>query len=190
MRKQSTFRNASTVFPVKWHLWNEHRNSKLMMHDYPDLSGASDWLKQIGHAAWQVTGFARTLKDLENCSRCWKVLEFRCLTYNLSRTPMKRSKQITHVVEEPKKTDSRRFFALKESFKNGKSVLEKSMNFLFKKGYKPCNQKLYPDLGHDTSSVWNFCTHFSEGRGLQCKLPFVKFVGGGGIGKLNPTLNW
>ena len=32
-------------------------------------------------------------------------------------------------------------------------VLEKSMNFLFQKGYKPCNQKHYPDLGSDVVSM-------------------------------------
>ena len=31
------------------------------------------------------------------------------------------------------------------------------------------NQKYYPDLGSDTSSVWNFCAHFSDAvsRGSQ-----------------------
>ena len=147
MRKQSTFRNASTVFPVKWHLWNEHRNSKLMMHDYPDLSGASDWLKQIGHVAWQVTGFARTLKDLENCSRCWKVLEFRCLTYNLSRTPTKRSKQITHVVEEPKKTDSRRFFALNGVLQKWEKCPWKVHEFFVQKGVQTLQSEALPRFG-------------------------------------------
>ena len=52
--------------------------------------------------------------------------------------------EIAHVVEELKKIDSRLFFHWMESLK----VLEKSLKFLFKKGYKPWISK-----GH----LWNNC---------------------------------
>ena len=51
--------------------------------------------------------------------------------------------KITHVVEEVKKTieDSRPFFALNGVLRKmgnmALKVLEKSLNFLFKKGYEP-----------------------------------------------------
>ena len=136
----STVFSCSTGFPMKWHPRNEHRISKLMMHDHPDLSGASDWLKQICQAAWQITGFACTLKVLPwwNYSCC-------------GRTTKDRLKALFCTEWSPSKMG-----------KVFLKVLEKSMNFLFQKGYKPCNQKHYPDLGSDTSSVWNFCTHFSD----------------------------
>ena len=54
LRKQPTFHNATKGFPVKWRLRNEHRNSVLMMHRYPDLGSASDWLKQILPAVWPI----------------------------------------------------------------------------------------------------------------------------------------
>ena len=43
---------ATTGFLTKRRLWNERRNSTLMTCHYPDLDSASDWLKQISHAAW------------------------------------------------------------------------------------------------------------------------------------------
>ena len=62
-----------------------------------------------------------------------------------SRTPKKKEQtqkdlpdKITHVVEELKKTQSQgSFLHWMESLKNGKCVLEKSLNFLFKKGDEP-----------------------------------------------------
>ena len=36
----------TTVFSSKWRLRNEWRNSILMTRPYPDLGGASDWLKE------------------------------------------------------------------------------------------------------------------------------------------------
>ena len=51
LRKQSTFGDTTTGFPAKWRLRNERRNSLLMMHHYPDLGMASDWLNQIFFAA-------------------------------------------------------------------------------------------------------------------------------------------
>ena len=50
-RKQPTFGDATTGFPAKWRLRNEHRNSTLMTRHYPDLGSASYWLNQISHAA-------------------------------------------------------------------------------------------------------------------------------------------
>ena len=51
LRKQLIFREATTGFPAKWRLRNERRNSILMTRHYPDLSSASDWLKQISLVA-------------------------------------------------------------------------------------------------------------------------------------------
>ena len=45
MRKLPTFHYATDGIPAKWHLRNEHRNSIMMMCDYPDLGSASDWSK-------------------------------------------------------------------------------------------------------------------------------------------------
>ena len=47
------------VSPPKWRLRNEHRNSILMTHHYPDLGGASDWLSQISHAAQPIRSTTR-----------------------------------------------------------------------------------------------------------------------------------
>ena len=47
LRKQLTFYDPTTGFPVKWLLSKDFRNSILMMHHYPDLDSTSDWLKQI-----------------------------------------------------------------------------------------------------------------------------------------------
>ena len=43
LRKQPTFRDATTGFPAKWRLRNECRNSILMTRHYPDLGSASHW---------------------------------------------------------------------------------------------------------------------------------------------------
>ena len=43
LRKQPTFGDATTGFPVKCRLRNERRNSILMTCHYPDLGSASDW---------------------------------------------------------------------------------------------------------------------------------------------------
>ena len=51
LRKQPTFGKATTGFPAKWRLRNEHRNSILMTRHYPDLGSASDWLNQISQVA-------------------------------------------------------------------------------------------------------------------------------------------
>ena len=57
-----TFGNATTGFPAKWCLRNEHRNSILMMRHYPDLSSASDWLNQISH-------MARPIRSTDPCQK-------------------------------------------------------------------------------------------------------------------------
>ena len=54
-RKQPTFGDATTGFPVKWPLRNEGRNSILMRRHYPVLGSASDWLNQISHAARPIS---------------------------------------------------------------------------------------------------------------------------------------
>ena len=43
LKKQPSFRNATTGSPAKWRLKNERRNSILKMRHYPDLGNASDW---------------------------------------------------------------------------------------------------------------------------------------------------
>ena len=49
LRKQPTSGDATTGFPAKWHLRNEHRNSILMTRHYPDLGSASDWSCRVGN---------------------------------------------------------------------------------------------------------------------------------------------
>ena len=49
LRKQPTFGNTTTGLPAKWHLRNKHRNSILMMINYPDLISASDWSCRLGN---------------------------------------------------------------------------------------------------------------------------------------------
>ena len=51
LRKQPTFCDATNGSSAKERLRNERRNSILMTCHYPDLGSASDWLKQISHAA-------------------------------------------------------------------------------------------------------------------------------------------
>ena len=45
LTKQQTFWDATTGFPTKWCLRNEHKMSILMTHHYPDQGSASHWLK-------------------------------------------------------------------------------------------------------------------------------------------------
>ena len=54
LRKQPTFGEATSGFPAKFRPRNERRNSILMMHHFPDLGSASDWLNQISHVAWPI----------------------------------------------------------------------------------------------------------------------------------------
>ena len=43
LRKQLTFGDTSTGFPIEWRLINKRRNSILMTCHYPDLGSAFDW---------------------------------------------------------------------------------------------------------------------------------------------------
>ena len=61
LRKQPTFGDATTRFPAKWRLRNEHRNSIVMTCHYPDLGSASDWLNQISHAVWSIRSTTQIL---------------------------------------------------------------------------------------------------------------------------------
>ena len=45
--KTANIWHTTTGFPNKWHLRNERRNSILMMHHYPDMGSASDWLCRV-----------------------------------------------------------------------------------------------------------------------------------------------
>ena len=71
---------SRTGFPAKWRVRNEQRNSILMTRYYPDLDSASDWLKQISHAArpiknttqiWVVTAASSVSKF---CASFWNVI--------------------------------------------------------------------------------------------------------------------
>ena len=68
LRKQPTFRDATTGFPSKWRLRNERRNSILMTRHYPDLGSASDWLNQISHAA----------RPIRSTNQIWVVTRQQC----------------------------------------------------------------------------------------------------------------
>ena len=49
LRKQHSFRKATTGCPAKWRLKNERRNSILKMRHYPDLGNTSDWSCHVGN---------------------------------------------------------------------------------------------------------------------------------------------
>jgi len=49
LARQTTFRDATTGFPGKGRLRNEHRNSILMTRHYPDLGSTSDCLCSKGN---------------------------------------------------------------------------------------------------------------------------------------------
>ena len=61
LRKQPTSGDATTGFPAKWRLRNEHRNSILMTCPYPDLGSASDWLNQNSNAVWSIRSTTQIL---------------------------------------------------------------------------------------------------------------------------------
>ena len=81
LRKQLTFCDATTDLPAKRRLRNKRRNSILMTRHRSDLGGASDWLKQIFHAArpirsstqlWVVTRHQYGISALvSQTSFCW-----------------------------------------------------------------------------------------------------------------------
>ena len=58
LRKLSTFREATTVFPAKWRLRNERRNSIPMTYHYPDLGKASDWSYREENSLQPITSNA------------------------------------------------------------------------------------------------------------------------------------
>ena len=68
LRKQPTFGDTTIGFPAKLCLRNEHRNSILMTHHYPDLTSACDWLNQISHAAWPI----------KSTTQIWVVIHHQC----------------------------------------------------------------------------------------------------------------
>ena len=53
LRKQPTFRDASTDFPANWRR-NERRNSILMTRHYPDLVSTSDWSCRVENLLWPI----------------------------------------------------------------------------------------------------------------------------------------
>ena len=55
LKKQPTFRHATTGFPSKWRLRNERRISILMMRHYPDVGSASDWLISMARPIRSIT---------------------------------------------------------------------------------------------------------------------------------------
>ena len=71
LRKQLTFCSTTTGFPAKWHLRNEHRNSILMIHYYPDLGSTSDWLCHV----WYL------LQPIKSTTQTWVVT---CHQYGIS----------------------------------------------------------------------------------------------------------
>jgi len=60
LRKQPAFGDTTTGFPKKWRLRNERRSSIVTTRRYLDLGSASDWLKQIFHAAWPIKSIIRS----------------------------------------------------------------------------------------------------------------------------------
>ena len=58
LRKHPTIGDATTGFPAKWRLRNEHRNSIVMTLHHPDLGSASDWSCRVGNLIqpiWSTT---------------------------------------------------------------------------------------------------------------------------------------
>ena len=60
--KQPAFGDTTTGFPEKWRLRNERRNSMVTTRRYLDLGSASDWLKQISHAARPIKALPRVTR--------------------------------------------------------------------------------------------------------------------------------
>ena len=56
LRKQPTFRDASTGFPAKWRLRNERRDSILITRYYPDVGSVSDW-------SWRVRNLPQPIRS-------------------------------------------------------------------------------------------------------------------------------
>ena len=83
LRQQPTFSNATTGLPTKWRLRNESRNSIVTTRHHLDVGGASDWLKQISHAAQPIRSpthsdasllwnFCALFQDVISCRNQWR----------------------------------------------------------------------------------------------------------------------
>ena len=84
LRKQPTFGDATTCFPAKWRLRNEHKNSVLMTRHSPDLGSAYDWLNQISHSARPIR--STTMQDLAYPDLAeWRVISTEFLRSFLRR---------------------------------------------------------------------------------------------------------
>ena len=74
LRKQLTFGNATTGFPAKWRLRNEHKNPILMTHHYPDLGNASDLFVETSGGVtkcqlfFQATYFCKWCQNVHHSS--------------------------------------------------------------------------------------------------------------------------
>ena len=71
LKKQLTFGDTSTGFPIKWRLRNKCRNSILMKRHYPDLGSASDWLCRVGNL----------IQPIRSTTQIWVVM---CHQYGIS----------------------------------------------------------------------------------------------------------
>ena len=68
LRKKPTFGGATTDFPTKWRLRNEHRNSILITRHYPDLGSASDWSCCVGNL----------IQPIRSTTQIWVVTRHQC----------------------------------------------------------------------------------------------------------------
>ena len=66
LRKQSTFREATTGFPGKWHLSTERGNSIPMACHYTDLGSAFDWMKQLFNHSEAYPDLGTDVSSVEN----------------------------------------------------------------------------------------------------------------------------
>ena len=66
LRIQPTLGDATTGFPAKWRLRNEHRNSILRTRHFPHLGSASDWSCRVGNLFQPI----RSASSVQNfCAR-------------------------------------------------------------------------------------------------------------------------
>ena len=101
LKKQPTFRDATTCFPSKWRLGNDCRNSILMTCHYPHLGRASDWLKPISpRPIWSFTQIWLVTRHHYGISALVSPTSFRaetssgvakCQLFSQVTTPGKRS---------------------------------------------------------------------------------------------------
>ena len=92
---------------------------------------------------WNLKWKFKALKVLENCSRCWKVVEFRCLLYPTQiltcliwKTTF-RIKLLMLWLRAKKDIDWRAFFAQNGVLEKWEMCLWKVLEFLVQKGYEP-----------------------------------------------------